>query len=118
MYAEYQRKRVLRQEIGRLAAPRPTSLQSQESAIRSAPSPVVKAGACSRSSGGRRLLGDPFVDALVQHIQGECTAVENLIVEGADVEPLAQLILGVLAKLKNFQLSKLVGESLSGPRDI
>ena len=50
---------------------------------------------------------DPFAGALIEDIQRECAAAEEFIVEGTNVELRAELILGVLAKLENFELSSL-----------
>ena len=55
------------------------------------------------------MIADPRAHSLIQHLQWQSAAIENLIVEVADVESVAQLIFRVLAKLENFQLPKLVG---------
>ena len=66
----------------------------------------------------RLLFGDPIADALIQDIEREGAPVEDFVVEGSDVEFVAELIFGVLAKSKNLQLSEFVSEGLSGPGDV
>ena len=54
----------------------------------------------------------------IEDIERKSAAVEDFVVEGANVEFIAELIFGVLAKSKNLQLSEFVSESLSGPRNV
>src|SRR5271167_1682425 len=54
----------------------------------------------------------------MKDVQGEGATTEDLIVEGTNVKFGAELILGVLAKLENFQLSEFVSKSLSRPGDV
>jgi hypothetical protein len=54
-------------------------------------------GADGGTSGGGLLFGDPSVDAILEDVQGESAAGENLIMEGAEVELVAELVFGVLA---------------------
>ena len=44
--------------------------------------------------------------------------VEHLVVEGADIEVVAELFFGAVAQLEDFKLADLVGESLAGPCDV
>src|ERR1039458_6397526 len=67
---------------------------------------------------GGFLLRDPRIDAVAQHVQRQGAGVQHLIVEGAQVEVIAQSRLGPLAQLQDFELPDLVGQSLAGPRDI
>src|SRR5258707_11870547 len=56
--------------------------------------------------GGFCLLnGDPLGGAGVEHIERESAAAENFVVEGADVEPGAQLFLCALAELDDLELA-------------
>jgi len=64
------------------------------------------------------LFGDPFVDAILEGVQGEGAAGENLIMEGAEIELVAELVFGIFAKLENLHLADLVAKSLSGPGDV
>jgi len=64
------------------------------------------------------LFGDPVMDAILEDVQGEGAAEENLIMEGAEVELIAELDFGIFAKLENLQLADLVAKSLSGPSDV
>jgi len=64
------------------------------------------------------LIGDPFVDARLEDIHGEGATVEDRIMEGSDIEFLAELVLSVLAELEYLQLTDFVAESLSRPGDV
>src|SRR6202171_6268330 len=58
------------------------------------------------------------MDAIRECVQGEGAAEENLIMEGAEVELVAELDFGIFAKLENLQLADLVAKSLSRPSDV
>lgn len=64
------------------------------------------------------MQGDPVVNAFFEDIHGECATIEDFIVESAKIEFVAQLILGVLAEVEDFQLTDFVAESLGGPGDV
>jgi len=64
------------------------------------------------------LDGDPGIDALLEDVHRKGTIAENFVVESADVELVAELILGVLAETENFQLADFVAESLTGPDNV
>src|SRR5579862_1480998 len=46
----------------------------------------VRPAAMSLFRTGAILARDPRIDALIQHIQGERSGIDHLVVEGADVE--------------------------------
>lgn len=48
---------------------------------------------------------DPVPDARIQHVQWHGTTVQNFIMEGADIEMLAQYLLGMLAQLLDAQFA-------------
>src|SRR5713226_468391 len=64
------------------------------------------------------LFCDPALDLGMQDIQRQGAAADHLIVKCAQVELVAQLLASFLAQAQNFQLSQLVRQSLSGPRDV
>ena len=64
------------------------------------------------------MFGDPFMDAIRECVQGEGASEENLIMKGAEVELVAELVFGIFAKLENFHLADLVAKSLSGPSNV
>src|SRR5581483_11373686 len=64
------------------------------------------------------LLLNPTVCTRLEQIERQNAAVEHLVVEAADVEPLAQLLVGALAQLAEFELAELVGQGLRGPGNI
>ena len=51
------------------------------------------------------LVGDPVVDALFEEVEREGTAAEDLVVEGAEVEVLAEVLFCFLAELADFELA-------------
>ncbi len=63
-------------------------------------------------------MGDPFIRARVEEIEGEGSAVEHLVVEAADVELGAQLFLGAVAEFAELELAELIAEGLGGPSDV
>src|SRR5260370_27639013 len=70
--------------------------------------------------GHRSLLlrGDPRPDAFAEHVHRKGAGAEDLVVELADVEPLAELLPGLLAQLGDLELADLVAEGLAGPDDV
>jgi hypothetical protein len=48
------------------------------------------------------------LNAFLEHVHWEGTATQDFIVEGANIEFVAELILGVLAQLENFELTNRV----------
>ena len=52
--------------------------------------------------------GDPLFNTLLEDVHGERAAIEDFIVESTDVEFVTELILGVLAKVQNFELANFV----------
>ena len=67
---------------------------------------------------GRLLLRDPRINPVAQHVERQRSGVEHLIVEGAQVEVVAQSRLSPVAQFQNLQLADLVGQCLAGPRDV
>src|SRR5687767_13913086 len=63
-------------------------------------------------------LLDPGADVGLQYVQGDGAPPQDLIVEGADVEPFAELGAGEAAELLDLQLADLVGQGLAGPDDV
>src|ERR1019366_9164492 len=61
---------------------------------------------------------DPLVGAGIQKIEREGSAVEQLVVEGADVKLGAQFFLSACAKLADLELAEFITEGLRGPRDV
>src|SRR5258708_12304675 len=64
------------------------------------------------------MLGDPFVGAGVEQVEGQGSTIEHRIVEGAEVELGSQFFLGTVAEFAKLELAKLVAKSLRGPRDV
>jgi len=62
--------------------------------------------------------GDPVVDAFVEDAQRQGTVPNDLVVEGADVELVAELGGGSSAEILQFQFAQLVGQRLAGPDDV
>src|SRR3982751_350255 len=54
----------------------------------------------------------------LQHPHRQRAGAEHLVVEGADVEPVAELLLRLLAQAEDRELADLVGEGLAGPGDV
>src|ERR1017187_9053468 len=66
---------------------------------------------------GCLLPRDPRIDALREHIQRQGAGVEHLVVEGAQVELVAQPRLRPVAQFQYLELADLVGQGLAGPGD-
>src|SRR5688572_3051407 len=64
------------------------------------------------------LLGDPGIDVALQHRQRQRARAEHHVVEGADVEALAELGGRARAQLLDLQLADLVGQRLARPGDV
>src|SRR5690606_26312876 len=64
------------------------------------------------------LLPDPGVHAALEHVERQRTGTEQVIVEGADVEPLAEPRLGTGPELADLQLPDLVRERLARVADV
>ena len=79
---------------------------------------VASGTVAGRRNSGSLLVVDPFANALIKDIERKRAAAQQFVVEGTYIELRAELILGVLAKLENFELSELVSESLRGPSDV
>src|SRR5271163_3825937 len=75
---------------------------------------------CLVSGGGVRgeLGSDPAVGACIEQVERKHAAAEHLVVEGADVEPGAELALGAVAEFAELHLAELVAERLGGPGDV
>ena len=71
-------------------------------------------GGISCSSLTLFLDGDPAIDLGMQNIQGQGTAADDLVVKGAKIEFVAQLLASFLAQAQNFQLPQLVRQSVPG----
>ena len=67
---------------------------------------------------GLSLTGDPGGDALVKDVEGQRAGIDDLIVEGADVELGAEILPGAVAEFENLKLANFVGERLAWPRDV
>jgi len=67
---------------------------------------------------GLLLLGDPGFDLRMQYVKRQSTAIKDFIVEGAKVKLVTKLLARFFTQLENFQLTELVGERLSGPRNV
>jgi hypothetical protein len=61
---------------------------------------------------------DPGGDSGVEDVEGQCAGVNDLIVEGAEIEFWPQCFFGAGAEFEDFELTQLVAESLRGPRDV
>src|SRR6202041_153526 len=64
------------------------------------------------------LLCDPAVDALPQGIEGQRAGINDLVVEGAELESIPQLLLGLGTQLQQFELSYLVTQRLRRPGNV
>src|SRR6476646_4456608 len=58
------------------------------------------------------------MDTFLEQVEWHGAAVQDFIVKGFDVELGAERRLGFLAELANGELSHLIGQRLSGPRDV
>src|ERR1700733_707035 len=63
-------------------------------------------------------LGQPSVDVRLQNVEGNGAGLQHGVVEFADVECRALLLLGFRSQLSNFELAELVREGLTGPDDV
>src|SRR2546423_3982451 len=64
------------------------------------------------------LQRNPAVHIRLQHVQRNCPAAEDDVVEFAAVEARPERLLGARAKLLDLQLAELVRERLSRPGDV
>ena len=64
------------------------------------------------------LLRDPRVDPLIEHVERQCARIDHLVVKRANVELVAQRLLGAVAQFQDFQLADFVGQRLAGYRDV
>ena len=71
-----------------------------------------------RSSRHFDLFCDPCVGAGFEHIEGQSSAVEHLVMETAGVKLGAQFFLGVFAQFADLEQAQFLRESLRGYRDI
>ena len=62
----------------------------------------------------RFLFGDPFIRAGLEKIEGKRSAVEHLVVEGADVELWSQLCSGAFAQFAELELAEFVTQACAG----
>src|SRR5437667_9317429 len=88
---------------------------------------VAAAASAAGARSGRRYTGsppaialllprrDPHVDPLLEHVHRQRAGAEDLVVEGADVEAVAELAAGALAQLGNLDRADFVAEGLAGP---
>ena len=67
---------------------------------------------------GGFLAGDPGVDAVVKHFERQRARVQHLVVEGAQVELVAESLPGAIPQFQNLELAHLVGQGLAGPGDV
>jgi hypothetical protein len=61
---------------------------------------------------------DPTIQPSLEHVKGQTSAAKYLVMEDSDIEARAKLLPGRFSQFDDFQLSDLVAQSLSGPRDI
>src|SRR5690349_2106579 len=66
----------------------------------------------------RPLLLDPPVHASLQQVERHRSAVEDLVVEGLDVEAGPERLLGAVAQLADLELAHLVRQRLPRPGDV
>ena len=66
----------------------------------------------------RLLIGDPLGNPRVQHVEGQSSGVEHFIMKSADIVLRAQFLFRLLAQFENLHLPQLVGQCLTGPRDV
>ena len=64
------------------------------------------------------MFSDPFVGAGFEEVQRQRAAVQDFVVEGADIELRSQLLLGMVAEFANLELPEFLAERLSGPGDV
>src|SRR5579872_3658319 len=64
------------------------------------------------------MLRDPLVCPSLEEIERKGSAVEHLIVKGADVELRAELFLCSFTQFAELELAKFVTEGLRGPGDV
>src|SRR5580704_3248211 len=72
----------------------------------------------SSISAVRKLTSNPVIDAGFQHVERQASSTENFIMEGPDIEARTKLLLGAIAQIENLELTNLVAEALSWPRNI
>src|SRR4051812_48899909 len=71
-----------------------------------------------RRLSARALLGDPGAHLGVEHRQRQWSHSEKLVVEGADVEPVAQRLFRLFAQGLDPELADLVGQCLARPGNV
>src|SRR4051812_9888405 len=72
----------------------------------------------SSSRSTRGLLLYPGVHPLLQHVHGQRTCTEQFVVEGAQVELVAELLPRTVAQSQDGHLSHFVRECLARPCDV
>src|SRR5579871_2803957 len=75
--------------------------------------PLLHVGVWTLAAGG-----DEAIDARLEHRQRHRAELEHGVVEGADIEPIAERLLGALASLDDGALAKVVGQRLPRPCDV
>src|SRR3974377_1702412 len=68
--------------------------------------------------GATPTLGHKALDARLEHRQRHRAELEHRIVEGADIETLAERVLGARARRENGTLAEIVGQRLRRPGDV
>lgn len=72
---------------------------------------LFKVQSCSIHLGRRGmsfLERDPLFNALFEYIHRQSASVQDFVVESSKIESVSELILGVLAQFKNFELANFV----------
>src|SRR5580692_5952457 len=94
-------------------------LDSQSGIISSAAGNTT-AGDSRRSSthAVRKLTSNPVIDAGFQQVERQASTTENFIMKRSDIEARTKLLLGAIAQIENLELTDLVAEALSWPRNI
>src|SRR4051812_14541614 len=64
------------------------------------------------------LLCHPLICTGFEQVERQGAAVEDLVVEGADVELGSKFFFRAVTKLTDLELAQLVAERLRGPRDV
>src|SRR5207244_11419375 len=72
----------------------------------------------SKRRGGELAIPYPRLHIFLEHVERQLPAAEDLVVEGADVELRAELLLRVAAELADLQLADLVARDGAGLHDV
>src|SRR5208283_1490182 len=66
----------------------------------------------------QKLTCNPAIDPGFQHVERQASSTEDFIMKRPDIETGTKLLLGAIAEIENLELTDLVAQPLSRPRNI